>query len=89
MASVVRKLRRHLRRRGPHPAKALLAHEEGMRLARRLDVAAKAVGADPMDYLGYLNRMRRGYDPRHDGPSELMSLVDQIRDYELRKKAVE
>jgi len=85
MASVTRRLRKHLRWRTPNPAKALV-DDEGFRLAARLERAARAADAEPYEFLQYLYRMRRGYDPHHDGKSALMDLVDQIADFELRKK---
>jgi hypothetical protein len=59
---------------------------EGYRLGHRLMVAARENGADdPQHFLQFLRQKRRGYSAEHDGPSELMRLVDDIRDHELRR----
>jgi len=59
---------------------------EEYRLSHRLMLAARANGADdPQHFLEFLRQQRRGYSPDHDGPSELMRLVDDIQNYELRK----
>lgn len=48
--------------------------------------AARENGAeDPRDFLEYLRQKRRGYDPRHDGPSRLMKLVDDVQEFERRE----
>jgi hypothetical protein len=50
-------------------------------------VAARESGADdPQQFLEYLRRMRRGYDPQHDGPSAHMRLVDDIQEFEARER---
>lgn len=50
-------------------------------LSERLLAAAE--GRDPIKFLHHLRQQRRGYDPKHDGPSGLMDLVDEI--HELAK----
>jgi hypothetical protein len=65
---------------------------EGVLLSERLQKAARENNAaDPLHFLAYLRRMRRGYDPRKDGPSKLMTLVDEINKFEgeelARRKA--
>ena len=58
-------------------------HAEGMRLSERLEKAANDVGEkDALKFLEYLRKMRRGYDPKKDGPSQLMKLVDEINTFE-------
>jgi hypothetical protein len=66
-------------------AAALLAPAltEGVMLSERLQKAARENNAtDPLHFLEYLRRMRRGYDPKVDGPSKLMTLVDEINKFE-------
>lgn len=61
---------------------------EGVLLSERLERAAKENGAaDPLHFLEYLRKMRRGYDPAHDGPSKLMDLVDAIGKFEVEETA--
>ena len=61
---------------------------EGVLLSERLERAAKENGAtDPLHFLEYLRRMRRGYDPRVDGASKLMTLVDDIQKFEKEELA--
>ncbi|HYQ30404.1 MAG TPA: hypothetical protein VER04_24410 [Polyangiaceae bacterium] len=67
---------------------------EGVLLSQRLERAARENNAaDPLHFLEYLRRMRRGYDPRTDGPSKLMTLVDEINKFEKeeleRRKAAQ
>jgi hypothetical protein len=71
-------------------AAALLAPAltEGVLLSERLQVAARENNAaDPLHFLEYLRRMRRGYDPKVDGPSKLMTLVDEINKFEREELA--
>lgn len=61
---------------------------EGVLLSQRLERAARENNAaDPLHFLEYLKRMRRGYDPRVDGPSKLMQLVDDIAKFEVEELA--
>ncbi len=61
---------------------------EGVLLSERLQQAARENNAaDPLHFLEYLKRMRRGYDPRGDGPSKLMALVDDIQKFEVKETA--
>ncbi|HYQ03712.1 MAG TPA: hypothetical protein VER96_33795 [Polyangiaceae bacterium] len=61
---------------------------EGVLLSQRLERAARENNAtDPLHFLEYLRRMRRGYDPRVDGPSALMTLVDEIAKFEVEELA--
>jgi len=67
---------------------------EGVLLSQRLERAARENNAaDPLHFLEYLRRMRRGYDPRTDGTSKLMTLVDEINKFEKeeleRRKAAQ
>jgi len=78
-----RRLLRAVGRRGPTSRVTVL---EGYRLGRRLMLAAREFGAeDPREFLEFLRQQRRGYSATHDGPSELMRLVDAIDDYERRE----
>lgn len=61
---------------------------EGMLLSQRLEAAARENNAaDPLHFLEYLRRMRRGYDPKVDGSSKLMTLVDEINKFEREELA--
>lgn len=61
---------------------------EGVLLSERLQAAARENNAaDPLHFLEYLRRMRRGYDPKSDGPSKLMTLVDEINKFEVEETA--
>lgn len=61
---------------------------EGVLLSERLEKAARENNAaDPLHFLEYLRRMRRGYDPRVDGSSKLMTLVDEINKFETEELA--
>lgn len=61
---------------------------EGVLLSERLERAARENNAtDPLHFLEYLRRMRRGYDPDRDGPSKLMALVDEIKKFETEELA--
>jgi len=61
---------------------------EGVLLSRRLERAARQNNAaDPLHFLEFLKRMRRGYDPDVDGPSLLMDLVDEIKKFEVEELA--
>jgi hypothetical protein len=71
---------------------------EGVLLSERLERAAKEaqdharkngrdVIVDPLGYLEYLRKMRRGYDPKVDGLSPLMTLVDEINKFEKEELA--
>lgn len=87
MGSLTRRLSKALKFRsaGRKPA-AAIAMSEGFALSRRLERAAKDARApDPMHFLEYLKQMRRGYAPGVDGPSYLMTLVDDILDFEKRE----
>lgn len=85
MGSLSRKLTRHLAWKRP---KQVVAISEGVFLSKRLERAAKENGAaDPLRFLEYLRKMRRGYDPAHDGPSKLMALVDAIGKFEVEETA--
>ena len=85
MGSVSRKLARHLTWKTPKQAVPV---SEGVLLSQRLERAAKENNAaDPLHFLEYLRRMRRGYDPRTDGASKLMELVDQINKFEAEEMA--
>lgn len=72
----------------PHSAWNVLAYAvEGQREQKRQELAERLVsaaeGRDPIRFLAYLREQRRGYDPKHDGPSELMQLVDEIHEFTL------
>jgi len=59
---------------------------DGYRLGQRLLVAAREFGyGNPQEFLQVMRQVRRGYLPEHDGPSEMMRLVDEIADYERRE----
>ena len=59
-----------------------------MALSERLERAARENNArDPLHFLAYLRKMRRGYDRDHDGPSKLMTLVDEIDKFEREELA--
>lgn len=61
---------------------------EGVLLSERLQAAARENNAaDPLHFLEYLRRMRRGYDPRVNGTSKLMTLVDEINKFEVEETA--
>jgi hypothetical protein len=86
MASVTRRLKRALRWRKPD-ARKTLALDEGFRLCKRLEQAARDNNApDPMHFLAYLHQMRRGYVREVDGPSKLMDLQAEIAAYEAREQ---
>jgi hypothetical protein len=34
---------------------------------------------DPVEFWSWLQRERRGYDPRSDGPSAVMAMVDEVK----------
>jgi len=89
MGSLSRKLKRHLTWTPPKQAAAVAPGlAEGMLLSQRLERAARDNNAaDPLHFLEYLRRMRRGYDPKVDGPSHLMKLVDEINKFEKEELA--
>lgn len=85
MGSVSRRLAKHLTWKS---AKQAVPVSEGVLLSQRLERAAKENNdSDPLHFLEYLRRMRRGYDPRTDGVSKLMTLVDEINKFETEELA--
>lgn len=53
---------------------------ERKRLFDRVKFHAESLGEkDLVKFWEYLKQKRRGYDPKHDGVSELMQLVDDWR----------
>lgn len=77
-----RKLRKRLKKMADMQRRnrATFYREEKQKLRERVAKACEQVGEpDPVKLLHYLNQMRRGYDPKHDGPSELMTLVDDVK----------
>jgi len=85
VGSLSRRIARHLTWVAPKKA---LPVSEGVLLSRRLERAARQNNAaDPLHFLEYLKRMRRGYDPEVDGPSQLMDLVDEIKRFEVEELA--
>lgn len=86
MGSVTRRLQRHLAWKQPPKSAEVIALDDGFRLCARLERAAKEFGAsDPMQFLEYLRRMRRGYHREFDGPSVMMDLIDEIAAFELKE----
>jgi len=87
VGSVTRRLVRAVKwRLASRKPEAALAMSEGFALSRRLERAAQDARApDPLHFLEYLKQMRRGYAAEVDGPSYLMTLVDDILAFELRE----
>lgn len=85
MGKLLNRLAKHIRFK---PKKRQIDESEGMILSAALERAAKQNNAaDPLHFLDYLRKMRRGYDPDMDGPSSLMKLVDAINKFEREELA--